>query len=275
MAVSVFPDEVFQAPRSWTEQAYPNLIHYNEVDQGRALRRLGAAGAVRLRAARRGSGRCASHDPVRTCAYALVRRRDRVAQLRATRPRRAGRPRRTTVKALQAGGTDSDPRSACASSRREWMPSLVNTLRRCHSAVRGLRKSCAPISGFDSPSAASSAICRSCGVRSSRVSRVRRRCQRRRSASRPSRGPIRARPCNEHRGVCRVLRTCVDCALAAHDIAPVSDPGVAHGIDRSCTPGGEFGTGGADPRMRLAAIGTLGATRGPPPGAAPGSRQAR
>jgi pimeloyl-ACP methyl ester carboxylesterase len=34
VAVSVFPDEVFHAPRSWTEQAYPNLIHYNELDRG-------------------------------------------------------------------------------------------------------------------------------------------------------------------------------------------------------------------------------------------------
>jgi pimeloyl-ACP methyl ester carboxylesterase len=34
VAVSVFPDELFQAPRSWTEKAYPNLIHYNEVDRG-------------------------------------------------------------------------------------------------------------------------------------------------------------------------------------------------------------------------------------------------
>ena len=42
----------------------------------------------------RRSDRCASDDPVRTCAYALVRRRDRVAQLRATRPRRAAGPRR-------------------------------------------------------------------------------------------------------------------------------------------------------------------------------------
>jgi pimeloyl-ACP methyl ester carboxylesterase len=34
VAVSVFPDEIFQAPRSWAEQAYPNLIHYNKVDKG-------------------------------------------------------------------------------------------------------------------------------------------------------------------------------------------------------------------------------------------------
>jgi pimeloyl-ACP methyl ester carboxylesterase len=34
VAVSVFPDEVYEAPRSWTEQAYPNLIHYNKVDKG-------------------------------------------------------------------------------------------------------------------------------------------------------------------------------------------------------------------------------------------------
>jgi pimeloyl-ACP methyl ester carboxylesterase len=33
-AVSVFPRELYQAPRSWTEQAYPNLIHFNEVDEG-------------------------------------------------------------------------------------------------------------------------------------------------------------------------------------------------------------------------------------------------
>jgi pimeloyl-ACP methyl ester carboxylesterase len=33
-AVSVFPNELYQAPRSWTEQAYPNLIYFKEVDQG-------------------------------------------------------------------------------------------------------------------------------------------------------------------------------------------------------------------------------------------------
>jgi pimeloyl-ACP methyl ester carboxylesterase len=34
VAVSAFPDELYQAPRSWTEQAYPNLIHYNKLDKG-------------------------------------------------------------------------------------------------------------------------------------------------------------------------------------------------------------------------------------------------
>jgi len=33
-AVSVFPEEVYQAPRSWTERAYPNLIHFNELPKG-------------------------------------------------------------------------------------------------------------------------------------------------------------------------------------------------------------------------------------------------
>jgi pimeloyl-ACP methyl ester carboxylesterase len=34
VAVSVFPGEQYQAPRSWAEQAYPQLIHYNAVDRG-------------------------------------------------------------------------------------------------------------------------------------------------------------------------------------------------------------------------------------------------
>jgi pimeloyl-ACP methyl ester carboxylesterase len=34
VAVSAFPDELFQAPRSWAEQAYPDLIHYNKLDKG-------------------------------------------------------------------------------------------------------------------------------------------------------------------------------------------------------------------------------------------------
>jgi pimeloyl-ACP methyl ester carboxylesterase len=34
VAVTAFPDELYQAPRSWTEKAYPKLIHYNKVGKG-------------------------------------------------------------------------------------------------------------------------------------------------------------------------------------------------------------------------------------------------
>jgi pimeloyl-ACP methyl ester carboxylesterase len=34
VAVSVFPDELYPAPRSWAEQAYSKLIHYNKVEKG-------------------------------------------------------------------------------------------------------------------------------------------------------------------------------------------------------------------------------------------------
>ena len=34
VAVTAFPDELYRAPKSWTEKAYPKLIHYNRVDKG-------------------------------------------------------------------------------------------------------------------------------------------------------------------------------------------------------------------------------------------------
>jgi pimeloyl-ACP methyl ester carboxylesterase len=34
VAVSAFPDEIYAAPRSWAERAYPKLIHYNKLDKG-------------------------------------------------------------------------------------------------------------------------------------------------------------------------------------------------------------------------------------------------
>jgi pimeloyl-ACP methyl ester carboxylesterase len=33
-AVSVFPDDLYEPPRSWAQDAYPNLMYYNEVDKG-------------------------------------------------------------------------------------------------------------------------------------------------------------------------------------------------------------------------------------------------
>ena len=34
VAVSVFPDEIYKAPRSWAERAYPGLTHFNQLDKG-------------------------------------------------------------------------------------------------------------------------------------------------------------------------------------------------------------------------------------------------
>jgi len=34
VAVSAFPDEVYQVPRSWAAQAYPNLVYYHKLDKG-------------------------------------------------------------------------------------------------------------------------------------------------------------------------------------------------------------------------------------------------
>ena len=37
------PDEIYTAPQSWTERAYPKLIHYNRLSQGRAFRSVGTS----------------------------------------------------------------------------------------------------------------------------------------------------------------------------------------------------------------------------------------
>ena len=34
VAITVFPGEIYQAPKSWAERAYPNLIYFNEVNKG-------------------------------------------------------------------------------------------------------------------------------------------------------------------------------------------------------------------------------------------------
>jgi pimeloyl-ACP methyl ester carboxylesterase len=34
VAVSAFPEELYQAPRSWSERAYPKLVYYNKLDKG-------------------------------------------------------------------------------------------------------------------------------------------------------------------------------------------------------------------------------------------------
>jgi hypothetical protein len=33
-AITVFPGEIYQAPKSWAEQAYHNLIYFHKADKG-------------------------------------------------------------------------------------------------------------------------------------------------------------------------------------------------------------------------------------------------
>jgi hypothetical protein len=74
---------------------------------------------------------------------------------------------------LRAGGVRRVVGQCRASFLREPAPSFPNTLRRCHSTVRGLRNSWAAISGFVCPPTAGPATCTSCGVSSSSVAPVR------------------------------------------------------------------------------------------------------
>ena len=52
-AVSVFPEEVYQAPRSWTERAYQQSHPLQRAPQGRPLCGVGAAGTLCDRASQR------------------------------------------------------------------------------------------------------------------------------------------------------------------------------------------------------------------------------
>lgn len=66
-------------------------------------------------------------------------------------------PRRRRRPGGQAG-VAAPPGSTAPSCLRDRIPSFVNTFRKCHSMVCGLRNSCAPISRLVSPSPASRAI---------------------------------------------------------------------------------------------------------------------
>jgi hypothetical protein len=43
---SVFPDELYPASKSWAEQGYAKLIHYNKMEKGGHFRGLGTAAAL-------------------------------------------------------------------------------------------------------------------------------------------------------------------------------------------------------------------------------------
>jgi hypothetical protein len=59
VTVSVFPDELYPAPRSWAERAYPKLIHYTSFPRADTLRPGCSRSSSRTKYAP-GSGRCAA-----------------------------------------------------------------------------------------------------------------------------------------------------------------------------------------------------------------------
>ena len=59
VAVSAFADEIYQAPKSWAEKAYPKLIHYNSSPRARISRPGNSRSCSSTRCARR-SNRCAN-----------------------------------------------------------------------------------------------------------------------------------------------------------------------------------------------------------------------
>jgi len=71
VAASVFPDELYPAPRSWAVRAYPKLIHYNKLDKRGPLCGMGTAATLFQKRFARVSDRCANQCPVAartTCA---------------------------------------------------------------------------------------------------------------------------------------------------------------------------------------------------------------
>ena len=58
VAVSAFPDEIYTAPRSWAERAYPKLIHYNKA----ATSPPGSSRSSSAKKFARASGHCANRS---------------------------------------------------------------------------------------------------------------------------------------------------------------------------------------------------------------------
>ena len=130
-AVSVFPRELYQAPRSWADQAYPKLIYFNELDRGNHFAAWQEPELFTRRYGRR-SGRCA--DPLaaggahrlRAPPAGLIRkrRRNRVRGNPHRANRRTCRKRRHPKrKVLIRRGISGSARRRPVRPRSAWLPS--------------------------------------------------------------------------------------------------------------------------------------------------------
>ena len=103
VAVSVFPDELYQAPRELDGEGVPQPRALQRGRPGRALRRLGAAGAVRLRAARRTPVAALARTCQRHTHVVMVRDDDHADHTTLTKEDHNGSHDRS------AGGRHNDP----------------------------------------------------------------------------------------------------------------------------------------------------------------------
>ncbi|MFD0502917.1 hypothetical protein ACFQ0G_08455 [Streptomyces chiangmaiensis] len=94
-AVSVFPGEIYQAPRSWTERSYPNLIYFNKAPEAVTSRPGKSRRSSPTNSGPR-SDRCADHRRVRRPATVQCQRRALVT----IRARSASRQRQASAAGL-------------------------------------------------------------------------------------------------------------------------------------------------------------------------------
>jgi hypothetical protein len=99
-----------------------------------------------------------SHSRTRTETAACSKRSRRDLQDASGRESRSITRQELAERIYGSDAVCSGSDSALRSSRRELTPILANTLPRCHSTVRALMNSWAPISGLVCPSRASRAI---------------------------------------------------------------------------------------------------------------------
>ncbi len=138
VAVSAVPDELYHAPRSWVERAYPKLIYYNKLAKGGHFAAWEQPDASWSPTSARGSSRCVMiREPPAAMNFTPA---DDASGRRRRRRRRLGAvPHGTRVIAPITGGTFEGPRlrGKVLPGRRRTGPSCGPTA--CSSSICGSR----------------------------------------------------------------------------------------------------------------------------------------
>jgi hypothetical protein len=136
-AVTVFPEEIYQAPRSWTERAYHKLICFDEVDEGGHFRRGSSLNCSALNSAT-DSGPSTSQSSSQSYCVAVAPIRSgglmnpgQIANCRAVDTQR--RIFRQGADLLESAGTAvlSDHAYRAAKQKRNGAPDTIRTCDLC------------------------------------------------------------------------------------------------------------------------------------------------